>query len=613
MPKSVKVVEGEQASVTCKAKGKPKPTFKWIKVSNQKDLSSADRFSVNDLTGVLTITKVTQEDSGDIKCVASNAAGTVEQTVMLTVVLKPKIVTFANASMPLDKEVAMKCSASGMPRPTVTFRKLTSQSRYGVGVQPGDDRIVVTNDIDETRNEVVGTLTISHILRTDDGLYECIATNEGGTAIKMGHFTVQFPPSFANTPVRDVWSWDRNPVNLTCLAEAIPNATITWRLNNRELEQIRDRNIVQFGNQSLSYITVTPVSEQYYGAYSCLARNFLGRAETTITLRQARPPAGILQSKLDVVTATTITFSFVGPAETGGLDLRAYAVQYKEERQDWNNALNKTWGFESPYILEGLRPKTTYNFRFSAKNDAGFGPWGAPQHLTMPERSTPEEPKFFHAAMDGIVHSAYFNQFELQWRIPPDNGEPIDVYDIKYCPARRVNDVWTESGECKSVERKFEDSTSFLLSGLQSDTYYKVELRAHNNIGYSKPGQIVIKTAMDPSSRGTDSLVSTSSSGLSSGVIVAIIVAALLLIFVIIDLSCYCVNKSGILMLVCEKTCRSKQEDEDAKLGREEKEPLNDGTKQPVIDPILKRDTAVEYDVKRSISRTSFVGKDSAV
>jgi neurocan core protein len=41
-----------------------------------------------------------------------------------------------------------------------------------------DDRIVVENTRDNERSEMIGTLSISNILRTDDGLYECIAANE---------------------------------------------------------------------------------------------------------------------------------------------------------------------------------------------------------------------------------------------------------------------------------------------------------------------------------------------------------------------------------------------------------------------------------------------------
>ena len=42
-------------------------------------------------------------------------------------------------------------------------------------------------------------------------------------------------------------------------------------------------------------------------------------------------------------SATTITFSFVGPAESGGLLTTRYAVQYKKSHLDWNESLNKTW------------------------------------------------------------------------------------------------------------------------------------------------------------------------------------------------------------------------------------------------------------------------------
>nr|CAD7445345.1 unnamed protein product [Timema bartmani] len=112
---------------------------------------------------------------------------------------------------------------------------------------------------------------------------------------------------------------------------------------------------------------------------------------------------------------------------------------------------------------------------------------------------------------------------------------------------------------------------------------------------------------------GSDSLVSVSGTGLSSAVIVSIIVAALIVMLIIVDLSCYCMNKSGLLMLVCEKTRSSRGKEDDIKLGSDEKEPLRDETRAAVMQPAMKRDTAVEYDIKRSLSRTSFVGKDSAV
>lgn len=55
---------------------------------------------------------------------------------------------------------------------------------------------------------------------------------------------------------------------------------------------------------------------------------------------------------------------------------------------------------------------------------------------------------------------------------------------------------------------------------------------------------------------------------LSSGAIVSIVVASLFVILIFIDLSCCLVNRTGLLMVICEKVRGSKTSDEDAKLGR---------------------------------------------
>lgn len=49
--------------------------------------------------------------------------------------------------------------------------------------QQRDDRIVVENNRDDERSEMIGALSISNLLRTDDGLYECIATNEASCCV----------------------------------------------------------------------------------------------------------------------------------------------------------------------------------------------------------------------------------------------------------------------------------------------------------------------------------------------------------------------------------------------------------------------------------------------
>jgi neurocan core protein len=76
--------------------------------------------------------------------------------------------------------------------------------------------------------------------------------------LKNVHLTVEFKPSFANTPMREAWSWQNNPVNITCLAESIPNATITWHRGDIELNgRYIDNNIRKFGEGPLSTLQVS--------------------------------------------------------------------------------------------------------------------------------------------------------------------------------------------------------------------------------------------------------------------------------------------------------------------------------------------------------------------
>lgn len=61
----------------------------------------------------------------------------------------------------------------------------------------------------------------------------------------------------------------------------------------------------------------------------------------------------------------------------------------------------------------------------------------------------------------------------------------------------KTNTIWTPRPDsCRTVELKSADKTALLMDSLNADTFYKVEVRAHNDIGYSVPSEIVFKTAM---------------------------------------------------------------------------------------------------------------------
>ncbi|XP_043591462.1 fasciclin-2 isoform X1 [Bombus pyrosoma] len=650
-PAPVNVIEGEDASIRCKAHGKPPPKFTWVKSLTHQNLSNANRFGVDSDTGILTITNVNREDAGEYQCTAINLAGEANTNIRVNVIVKPKIMEFLNSTVVQDSEANLVCKAFGKPPPQVTFRKLTDDKPYVKGTQLDDDRIMLTNSADDTNGETIGTLTINKSLRSNDGLYECIAENAGGEARRNGHLTVEFPPSFASMQNTSFWSWEQRPVNISCIAESIPNATIRWTMyGDQKIDN--DNMIKQLGNGPLSTLMIVPLDKRYYTTYKCIASNKHGTRERNIELREATKPAEVLQAKMSEITATTIKFDLVPPSSNPELPARTITVQYKEDGQTWMMAKNKTWSTNSSYVLEDLKPQTSYEFRFAARNVVGLGNWGAYHREITPGRTFPNEPKIMMPSGEYDV-SRFNNQYELTWLAPADNGEPIDMYQIKYCQIKRVSGEWEVlENTCRTEDIKTQGRLKHWIKNLYSDTFYKVELKAHNIMGFSKPGSGKFKTA-----RGIDTTVVHHQGPLiSSAAIIGIVLAVLFIIIVVVDVICCCAHKTGIIYYVCERSRRKPVDEEDAKLGSlygwrfplpycdqkmanvagvtaiqdsgsgkntiklvkhtaiDEKEPLKEEKKiTPIIDSGLRRETSVTFDGKRSVSKTGFVGKDSAV
>lgn len=358
-------IEGQEFSVKCSGKGKPAPEFKWIN-QDQKDMSMADRFSVVGHNGQMSSTRIEENDRGVYTCVAKNSAGFAEQKMRLNVVVKPKIYEMKNLTIPINADVSnFTCKAKGRPAPLITFRRWGTTEEFRVGQQENDDRIILEQNFEEELGESSATLLISKTIRSDDGLYQCVARNKGDAAFEAGHITVEYPPNFDHMKeLPPVFSWEERPANLSCMAMGIPNATIEWRWNERLVREMQDKFLQIIEEGARSDLIVVPVDRRYYSAYKCIAVNRLGRAEHMMELREAHLPPPVAQAKPIVVTATTITFEIIGPPIDLGMPIKAYTGQYKEERNpDWSYAINRTWTPDTPYVVEGLRPQTMYTFR----------------------------------------------------------------------------------------------------------------------------------------------------------------------------------------------------------------------------------------------------------
>ncbi|XP_031633951.1 fasciclin-2-like [Contarinia nasturtii] len=467
-----------------------------------------NRFQVNPLTGQLNILRLTKDDYGNYTCHAKNSAGEDKAKALINVLIRPRIYELFNITRPENEEAEIICKATGRPPPEITFRRLGSSYEFIPGIQEsllGYTSIFLEQSGDEYKGESTGVLRFETLHRSDDGLYECIARNRVDSAYKNGHITVEYAPTFEHmSDLPPVYTWNEQRANLSCLAQGFPNATIEWKWYERPIIELNDPNLQIEGNGPRSDLLVIPRARGYYTAYKCVARNRLGQAEYFMELREAHIPDVIPQAKSVVVTATTITFEILSPPYYPGLPITAFAAQYKDRNEpDWTNAYNRSWSPDSPdskFTVEGLRPQTFYDFRFAALNKVGLGQWGAYVAQATSVRSAPESPKILHNLVQNIdnkdeepfVVSPYSDNFELSWSIAPDNGAPINFYQIRYCPVDGAfNDI------VQLCKMKYVTPTK--MTELRDDTYYRIQISAHNELGMSNPATLLMKTAVGES------------------------------------------------------------------------------------------------------------------
>uniref|UniRef100_A0A8C6IY21 receptor protein-tyrosine kinase n=1 Tax=Melopsittacus undulatus TaxID=13146 RepID=A0A8C6IY21_MELUD len=119
-PVNVEIIEGLKAVLPCTTMGNPKPSVSWIK--GETAVKENARIAVLD-SGNLRIHNVQREDAGQYRCVAKNSLGTayskpatVEVEVFARILKAPE-----SQNITFGSVVTLRCSATGLPVPTVTW------------------------------------------------------------------------------------------------------------------------------------------------------------------------------------------------------------------------------------------------------------------------------------------------------------------------------------------------------------------------------------------------------------------------------------------------------------------------------------------------------------
>ncbi|KAL3226879.1 hypothetical protein MRX96_024599 [Rhipicephalus microplus] len=478
---SSELVEGSPGTLKCSAEGYPPPLYYWFDQAN-RNLSTVNGFQVDAKAGLLLVTSVRREDEGKYRCQAVNPAGTDIRETAVAIIVKPRITEFQNATVSVGEE---------------HFKFQETQ-----------------NDQQET----VLTMTAMSATREMDGLYYCSAENKADKVERVGHLTVQFSPQvFAReNPVK---TWGQRPTVLECVAEAIPNATLAWFYRKQPLQERTGQYFKVEGSRGSSKLTVAPTFPDRFGTHASPG---------------LCPLHGSSRS-----TPTTVTFAFVHAADDGGMPTTKIIIKYWKDGDPEERAKVQEWSDmdrADTVTVDGLEPKHKYWFRFAAHSAVGTGPYSESLSRETPPEMAPGPP----IVLRSNENSMYPNKYEIRWAMPRDNGRPVRHFRVTYFKVdKRPGNNFVRAEDPKVIQvNEWHNVPRVELQGLSPESYYRAEIEAYNDIGYSEPESLVFHTA-----RGEVPLEEQSGQlnrlGLPLTTIIIIVVATVLLVLLLLDVVCY--------------------------------------------------------------------------
>ncbi|KAI1236572.1 hypothetical protein IHE44_0014825 [Lamprotornis superbus] len=206
----------------CSARGTPSPTITWFKDGQPAGEEAGHKVLLNGQK--LVISQAQVSDSGRYKCVAANKAGEHEKEFDVTVHVPPTIKSAepSERAVVLYKPVTLRCIASGIPSPSITWLK----DGQPVNTARGNIRLEASGRV----------LQLGKALPGDAARYTCVATNAAGEAQQHTRLHVHEPPSLEDAgKILNETVVVNNPIHLECRASGNPLPAVSWSKDGRAL------------------------------------------------------------------------------------------------------------------------------------------------------------------------------------------------------------------------------------------------------------------------------------------------------------------------------------------------------------------------------------------
>ncbi|XP_069561227.1 receptor-type tyrosine-protein phosphatase delta-like isoform X20 [Brachyistius frenatus] len=467
-------VQGGVASFICQATGDPRPKIVWNKKGKKVSNQRFEVIEFDDGSGsVLRIQPLrTPRDEAIYECVASNSVGETSATTRLTVLREDQLPPgFPTIDMGPQLKVVertrtatMLCAASGNPDPDISWFK---------------DFLPVntTNNNGRIKQLRSGALQIEQSEESDQGKYECVATNNDGTRYSAPanlYVRVRRVPPRFSIPPTDNEIMPGGSVNITCVAVGSPMPYVKWMLGAEDLTPEDDMPIGR------NVLELTDVRQS--ANYTCVAMSTLGVIEAVaqITVKALPKSPGIPVVTERTATSITLTWDSGNPEPVS-----YYIIQHKSKYSE--DLYKEIDGVATTrYSVGGLSPYSDYEFRVVAVNNIGRGPPSESIEAKTAEQAPSTAPRQVRGHMMSATTAV------IQWDEPEEANGQIMGYRVYYTmdSTQHVN-LW---------EKQIVRGANFVtIQGLIPNKTYYIKVLAYTSVGdgpLSPDLQIIAKTGV---------------------------------------------------------------------------------------------------------------------
>ncbi|KAM6398863.1 neurofascin isoform 4-T4 [Rhynochetos jubatus] len=441
------VLRGVDLLLECIASGVPAPDIMWYKKGGELP---AGKTKPENFNKALRISNISEEDSGEYFCLASNKMGSIRHTISVRVKAAPYWLDEPqNLILAPGEDGRLVCRANGNPKPAI---------QWLVNGEP-----IEASPLNPSREVAGDTIVFRDTQIGSSAVYQCNASNEHGYLLANAFVSVlDVPPRILGPRNQLIKVIQNNRTRLDCPFFGSPIPTLRW-FKNGQGNTLDGGNYKAHENGSLE---MNMARKEDQGIYTCVATNILGKAEAQVRL-EVKDPTRIVRGPEDQVV------------KRGSMPRLHCRIKH-----DPTLKLTVTWLKDDAPLYIGNRMKKEEDgltiFGVAEKDQGDYtciastelDKDSAKAYLTVLER--PDRPR------DLELTDLAERSVRLTWIPGDDNNSPITDYIVQFEEDRFQPGMWHNHS-------RYPGSINSAVLSLSPYVNYQFRVIAVNDVGSSLP------------------------------------------------------------------------------------------------------------------------------